>query len=66
VNATKLPGRSARRLVFEFVDKLAVMASVFVQRPSEDTTMKGSVVSRRGSYAKASAECVKEYLSKYW
>ena len=28
--------------------------------------LTGSVVSRRGSYAKASAECVKEYLSKYW
>jgi allantoin racemase len=28
--------------------------------------LTGSLVSRRGSYAKASAECVKEYLSKYW
>ncbi|MGH6842333.1 MAG: aspartate/glutamate racemase family protein [Methylocella sp.] len=28
--------------------------------------LTGSVVSRRGSYAKASAECVEEYLSNYW
>ncbi len=28
--------------------------------------LTGSVVSRRGSYAKASAECVKEYLSNRW
>ena len=28
--------------------------------------LTGSVVSRRGTFAKASAECVKEYLSNYW
>jgi allantoin racemase len=28
--------------------------------------LTGSVVSRRGSYAKASAECVEEYLSNRW
>jgi allantoin racemase len=28
--------------------------------------LTGSVVSRRGSYAKASAECVEEYLSNCW
>jgi hypothetical protein len=28
--------------------------------------LTGSVVSRRGTYAKASAECVQEYLSGRW
>ena len=28
--------------------------------------LTGSVVSRRGSYAKASAECVEEYLANRW
>jgi hypothetical protein len=28
--------------------------------------LTGSVVSRRGTYAKASAACVDEYLRAYW
>jgi len=28
--------------------------------------LTGSVVSRRGTYAKAAAECIEEYLSARW
>jgi FtsP/CotA-like multicopper oxidase with cupredoxin domain len=48
-------GRSARRLVFEFVDKLAVTASVFGKRPCEEIT---AMLSRRSAMLSTLAACV--------
>jgi allantoin racemase len=60
----------ARECPFVFDGALVLNGIVTVAKAAEMALslrrLTGSVVSRRGSYAKASAECVEEYLSNYW
>ena len=60
----------ARERPFAIDDALVLNGIAVVAKAAEMalalTRLTGSVVSRRGTYAKASAQCVEEYLRGRW